>query len=549
LSRRMWLGVILATLLVVVLAVATGCGGTTATTAAPGTGTTAAADLAPDQTLTINIDQEPPSLDPNLATDTTSVKVINSIFEGLTHMDGKNNVFPGIAEKWEVSADNLTYTFFLRGTDKWSNGDVVTSEDFKYSWLRELDPSTAAEYAYMLYFIKGAEEYNTSKGKPEDVAIDASDPKILKVTLKAPAPWFVPLMSHQSFFPVPKKAIDQFKDKWTEPENIVTNGPFKLTTWNHDSDILLSKWADHRLAKDTVLEKIKMVMIVEATTGVAAFENNELDIQPDLPPADQDRLSKLPEYTKFPMLGTYYYGFNVKNPPFDKVEVRQALTLAIDRQSLIDNVLKQGQVPATSWSPPGLPGFDVWHKEGLIKATADLTAAKALLTKAGFPDGAGMPEIKILYNTSEGHKAIAETIQAQWKALGLNVTLQNMEWKQYMAFLPKDPSVQVYRMGWVADFADAYNFLDVLRSTSGNNYTHWGDAAYDKGLDDSLLAADDAARWKIYSSMEQILQDQMPTAPIYWYTNPDLVHTWVKGYEPGSLGELTNFWTVSILKH
>ena len=185
------------------------------------------------------------------------------------------------------------------------------------------------------------------------MAIDATDPKVLKVTLKAPTPWFVPLMAHQAYFPIPKKTVDEFGDKWTEPANIVTNGPYKLTSWNHDSDITLEKWADWRDAANVTLDTIKMVMINEDTTGVAAFENGEIDIQSDLPIADMDRLKALPEYNVFPDLGVYYLGFNVSQSRWTTSDVRKALALAIDRQSIVDNVTKAGQIPASGFTPRG----------------------------------------------------------------------------------------------------------------------------------------------------------------------------------------------------
>jgi oligopeptide transport system substrate-binding protein len=297
------------------------------------------------------------------------------------------------------------------------------------------------------------------------------------------------------------------------------------------------------------LETIKMVMIVEATTGVAAFENDEIDVQEDLPTADIDRLKALPEYKQFPMLGIYYYGMNVEAPPLDNVDVRKALALAVDRQSLIDNVVKGGQVPALGFIPEGMPGFDVIKKDSL-KPTADVEQAKALLASAGYPEGQGLPEITIYYNTSEGHQAIAEAIQAQWQAIGVNAKLQNMEWKQYRACLPDDPAVQVYRMGWVADYGDAYNFFDVLRGGGGNNYTRWANPAYDEGLTTALTAATEEDRYAIYSDMENILSvEDMPVIPIYWYTNPELVKSWVTGYEPNALGGTTNLWWVKILNH
>ncbi len=552
--KRVWLGVIMVVALVLLVAVAVGCGGSDATTTTSGpassdtTATTAAGDLAEDQTLVVNLSSEPPSLDPSLATDTTSAKVINNIFEGLVHLDNDGNPFPGAAESWEASADGLVYTFHLRGTDKWTNGDTVTSMDFKNAWTRILDPATAADYAYMLYQVKGATEFNGGTGTVDDLGIDATDPNTLVVTLTSPAPWFVPMMNHQAFFPIPKATVDEFGDKWTEPANIVTNGPYNLTEWNHDSDILLQKWDGWRDAATVTLTTVKMTMINEDTTAVAAFENGEIDVQDSLPTADMPRLKALPQYKMFATLGTYYYGFNTKHAPLDDVKVRKALALAIDRQAIIDNVGQADQKPATSITPPGMPGFDVMVQD-FLKPTADTEAAKALLAEAGFPDGAGMPEVVIYYNTSEGHAAIATAVQSMWKDIGVNATIKNMEWKQYLDFVQNNDDVMVYRMGWIADFADAYNFLDLFRTESGNNYTRWGSAAYDKALDDSLMATDDAARWDLYTQAEKIASDEMPIAPIYWYTNPDLVQDWVEGYFAQSLGNQVNFWVITITKH
>jgi oligopeptide transport system substrate-binding protein len=564
-SKRAWIGLAFVLLLVVVLGVAAGCGGSTTTTAAPGTtgttgtttppasgttATTAGGNLATDQTLVMNISTEPPSLDPDLASDTTSMKVINNIFEGLVTIDMQGNPLPAEAASWDVSTDGLTYTFHLRGTDKWTNGDTVTSADYKYGWLRCLDPSTAADYAYQLYYIKGAQEYNTGKGTAADVAIDASDPTLVKVTLTAPTPWWVALMSQQYFFPVPQKAVEQFKDKWTEPANIVTNGPFKLTSWNHDSDITITKWDGWRDASKVTLQTVKMPMINADTTAVAAFENGELDQQDSLPVADMDRLKTLPTYHQVPMLGIYYYGYNVKHSPLDKVEVRQALSLAIDRQSIIDNVTKAGQLPASNFVPQGMPGFDAFNvPSNYAKPTADVAGAKDLLSKAGYPNGTGLPEIVIYYNTNEGHQAIATAIQAQWKAVGVNATLKNMEWKQYLDFVQNNDQVMVYRMGWVADFNEAYNFLDVLRGGGGNNFTRWADPTYDASFAKALAAPDANGRYAVYKQMEQILADQMPVAPIYWYTHTYLLKEWVNNFEMNPLGGLLYLTPVTISKH
>lgn len=550
-SKAGWGFVLLISALAMVLVVAlTGCGSeATTTTADTGATTTGAAGLAQDQTLRMNIGTEPPSIDPNQAVDIVSINIINNVFEGLVHVDKQGVAYPGVAEKWETSEDGLTVTFYLRGTDRWTNGDTVTSQDFKDSWLRILDPETAAEYAYMLYCIKGAEEYNSGRGSAEALGIDASDPKVLKVELVSATPWFVPMVSHQAFFPIPKKVVEQYGDRWTEPENIVTNGPYELTVWNHESDMTLEKWADHRMAADIALQTIKLVMVGEATTGVAAFEAGEIDIQDDLPPADMVRLKALPEFKAFETLEVYYYGFNVKHAPLDKAEVRKALALAIDRQSIVDNISQAGEVPATSFTPPGMPGWDIYMKDDLLKPTADMEAAKILLAEAGYADPSTLPEIVIYYNDSDLHKSIATAIQEQWKQLGVKAALKSMEARQYFEFIGSNDEVMVFRASWIADFPDAYTFLDMLRGAGGNNATRWASAAYDKGLEDALQATDDNARYQIYSEMEQILQDEMPIAPIYWRTNPDLVKTYVQGYEPNPANGLIDLWTVQILRH
>jgi oligopeptide transport system substrate-binding protein len=421
--------------------------------------------------------------------------------------------------------------------------------DFKNAWTRILDPATAADYAYMLYQIKGAAEFNGGTGSADALGIDATDPNTLVVSLTSPAPWFVPMMNHQAFFPIPKATVDQFGDKWTEPANIVTNGPYNLTEWNHDSDMTIQKWDGWRDASTVTLETIKMTMITEDTTAVAAFENGEIDVQDSLPTADMPRLKALPQYKMFPTLGLYYYGFNTKHAPLDDVKVRKALALAIDRQAIIDNIAQADQQAATSISPPGLPGFDTYVQKDFLTAAAQVDQAKALLAEAGYPDGAGLPEIVIYHNTSEGHAAIATAIQEEWKAIGVNATIKNMEWKQYLDFVQNNDETMVYRMGWIADFADAYNFLDLFRTKSGNNYTRWGSAAYDKALDDSLTAPDDAARWALYAQAEKIASDEMPIMPIYWYTNPDLVQDWVEGYFAQPLGNQVNAWVIKIKTH
>jgi ABC-type oligopeptide transport system substrate-binding subunit len=515
---------IAAAVVVAVALVAAGCGSGDKKGAAGDGG-------AKSQVLKMAWGAEPPSLDPGLATDTTSSNVLLNIMDPLVRLGDDLQPVAALAESWDV--DGKVVTFHLRDDGRWTNGDPVTAKDFEYSWKRTLDPKLAADYAYQLYGIVGAEAYNNAKpaqaAKLRDkVAVKALDDRTLRVTLTSAQPWFVQQMAHHSFLAVHKPTVEKHGTKWTEPRNIVTNGAFKLAGWKHDASITLVKNADWRNADDVALDRVEGRIIVDGTTRVQAFEAGEVDALDGggLPPADMARLKQMPEYEKYPALGTYYYGFNLKNIP--DVNQRRAMAFAIDRQSIIDNVAQADQIPATGMVPQGMPGFDV-IKQDFLPTSADLDKAKEFMAKAEDPKR----KITLFHNDAPGHKEVAVAVQAMWKDIGIDVTIKAQEWAQYLEFLGPPPSdaVYVYRLGWIGDYVDPMNFLELWTSKSGNNNTRFASPAYDRLIAQARDTADDHDRYELYRQAEAMLtgpQGEMPISPIYWYTYTNLERESVK---------------------
>jgi len=502
-----------------------GCGGSSSSSSdQPGTGGATAAD----QVITIGWGAEPPSLDPGLATDVTSSNILLSIMDPLVKLGDDLKPVPALAESWNVSKDGKTVTFHLRNDGKWTNGDPVTAEDFEWSWKRTISPELAADYAYQFYGIDGAADYNACEKNcdalRDKVGITAVDEHTLEVHLTTPQPWFVQQVSHHSFLAVHRATVEQFGDHWTDPQNIVTDGPFKLESWQHDSSIDLVKWDGWRDAKDVALTRVNGKIIVDGTTRVQAFEAGEIDALDagGLPPDEIARLKETPEYESYPALGTYYYGFNLENLP--DLNERRALSMAIDRRTIVDSIAQADQVPATGFSPKGLPGFDTFDPNSpYTPENGDIQAAKDLLAQAQNPK----TDINLFFNDSPGHREIATAVQANWQELGISTTLKQQEWAQFLEFLgpPPNKAVDVYRNGWIGDYVDAINFLELWTCDSGNNNSNYCDEDYDALLEQARQTPDDQARYKIYAELEQKLvgpEGAMPLTPLYWYTYPNL---------------------------
>jgi oligopeptide transport system substrate-binding protein len=486
-----------------------------------------------DQVININWGAEPPSLDPGLATDTTSGDVITNVMDPLVKLDKDLEPVPNLAKSWTVSKDGRTVTFTLRDDGKWTNGDPVTAQDFEWSWKRTISPELAADYAYQFFGIVGAAEYNACKQNcdalRDKVGVKALDDHTLQVKLTSQQPWFVQQVAHHSFLAVHRATVEKFGRKWTDPQNIVTDGPFKLARWDHDSRLDLVKWDGWRNADQVKLERINGSMITEGTTALRAFEAGELDTSGQgLPPVDLPRLKGTPEYAQYPGLGTYYYGLNVKTVP--DVNQRRAMALAIDRQTIIDNIAQGDQAPSSGFTPKGMPGFDTLTANSpWLPAHGDLDKAKQLMAKVKDPQ----KDVTLLINNAPGHKEIAVAVQSMWQKLGLDVTISQQDWAQYLQFLgpPPDPSMDAFRLGWIADYVDAMNFLELWKCGSGNNNTNFCDPSYDKLVEQARKTPDNAQRFGLYKQLEDKLVGKdgaMPIVPIYWYTFVQLERSSIK---------------------
>jgi len=469
-----------------------------------------------------NLETEPPSLDWSVATDNASIMVLNNIMEGLTRYNQDLAAEPAIAERWEVSPDGKKYTFYIRPDARWSDGKPVTAQDFVDSWQRLLNPATAAEYAYFLYLVKNAKEINSGEIKDLNrLGATAPDERTLEVELIHPAVYFPVIVTFMVTFPIRKDLAEKYPDSWTEPGRIITNGAFVPTSWRHEYKVVLEP-NPHYWDKKPGLRQLVFYMVNETTTGLTLYDTGDFDmVRP--PPAAIPSYRGRPDYYEYPYLGNYYIGFNIEKPPVNDPRVRRALAMAIDR-SKIPEILKAGQMPATSFIPPGLIGH---NPEIGFKFNPE--RARQLLAEAGYPGGKNFPALTLGFNTLEDNQLICEYVQAQWRAnLGIPVYLRNMEWKVFLKEVQLDPP-QAYRFGWIADYPDPNNFGEVFISISGNNHTRWKSAEYDRLIELGAVETDPVRRQKIYDDAQRLLVEKdCVMVPLYFYVQSWLVKPYVK---------------------
>lgn len=495
--------------------------------------------LASDQTLRINLSAEPPTFDPAQAQDSQANTVLKTMYEGLTRMDESGEPQPAAAESWKV--DGTKYTFTLRQDAKWSNGDPVTANDFVFAWERVLNPETvpAPPYAYQLYYLKNAQEYNEGKIKDfSQVGVKAVDEYTLEVELVAPTPYFLGLTSFYTFYPVHQSVKDD--DKWAvDASKMIVNGAFTLTNWTKGQTIEVTK-NENYWDKDSIkLNKISMSLVNSGATELASYRNGELDraghpngeIPTDQIPIVQKELKD--EYNVKGIASTYYYEFNVTAKPFDNAKIRKAFAMAIDRQAIVDKVTLGGQLPAYGFVPPGIKGvndeFRNENKDDFF--TENLEEAKKLLEEGMQEEGyTKLPDITLMYNSSEAHKKIAIAVADMWKKnLGVDVKTENQEWA---VFLENRQSLnyQVARAGWSADYNDPMTFLDMWTSNSGNNDSGFKNEEYDKLINEAKNSEDNAKRNENFKKAEEILiEENQVLMPIYYYTNVAVEKPYLKG--------------------
>ena len=502
--------------------------------------------------LHLSIGSEPSDLDPQTVTGTGDAKIIQALFEPLVSYEtGTLAPVPALAERWDISADGLTYTFHLRADAKWSNGDPVTAQDCVDSWRRILTPSLAADYAYFLYLLRGAEDFN--KGRSADfstVGAVARDARTLVVTLTHPAPYFLQILLNSPWRPIHLRSIAAVGDpynrgtKWTLPGSLVSSGPFVLKEWSLNRRVIVEKSPTYYDRAKVRLNALHFYPIDNIDAEERAFRAGQLHMTWVFPLSKVVPLQreKSPALRIDPFLETYFFRLNVRKAPLDDVRIRRALSLAIDRDAIANKILPGGRQPAPTFVSPLLVGYTPPARKAY-----DPEAARRLLAEAGHPRGAGLPPIEILYNNSEILRLVGEAIQQMWsRELGVEVRLSNQEKKVVFANR-RAGDYQVLLGSWTADYLDATTFLDMWLSDSGNNHTGWKDPAYDALAARALTIADPKARAAVLAEAETLVLDAAPIIPIYFNTHVYLLSPSVQGWQPTPMDH-TDYRYVSLEK-
>ena len=477
---------------------------------------------------------EPETVDPHKTSTVYEAHVLRDLFEGLVMQDAKAELIPGVAESWTVSDDGKTYTFKLRENAAWSDGSPVTAEDFVYSFRRLEDPATGAEYASMLYPIANAEEVNSGKAKPEELGVKAVDARTLEVTLKAPTPYFLEMLTHQAAYPVNKAAIDSMGADWIKPGKLVSNGAYTLAEWVPNDHIKMVKNPKFHDAANVKIDVVNFIPTEDRSSAMKRFEAGELDSYDDLPTEQlTDLKAKFGDQIRVaPYLGTYYYAIKTDKAPWDNVELRNAISMAIDRDFLAEKVWNNSMFPGYSMVPPGIQGYTSAAATFADKSQIDREEeATKILEKLGY--GPDKPlKMEIRYNTSENHKNTAVAIQEQLKPLGIEISLLNTDTKTHYAHLEQKGDYDVARAGWIADYQDPETFLGISVKASGNNYSSYNSPKFEEAMAKAAAAGGNPEeRFKLLGEAERILVDEVGNIPLLHYSFHNIVSPKLVGFE------------------
>jgi oligopeptide transport system substrate-binding protein len=481
--------------------------------------------------LTIINGAEPESLDPAVVTGQPELRIVQGLFEGLTRTDPKTGgAMPGLAERWDVSADGRIYTFHLRTNLVWSTGEPINADDVVYSWIRALDPATACDYAGQLFYLKNGEAFNTGKIKePSHVGVHAQAPLTVRVELSNPTAFFLDLCTMPIMSVVPRHTIAKYGDQWIKAKPLPSNGPYELVYWRLNNKVRLRKNSHYWDAANTQSEIIDILPIASANPALNLYERGQADIVWDkelVPTELVDVLLKRPDFHTYQYLGTYFFRFNLTRKPFDDVRVRKALALAVDKQRLVKRITRAGEAPASHLVPNGTANYQ--SPEGLGH---DPAQARRLLAEAGYPDGRGFPHFQYMFNAAAGgsakmHEKVAVELQQMWRdALGIEMELRQLEWKVYLN-AQTQLDYDLSRSSWIGDYNDANTFLDLFMSNNGNNRTGFKNERYDALMREANMQPDVKVRAGILQQAETILvHDELPIVPLFFYMG-------VSSYDP-----------------
>jgi oligopeptide transport system substrate-binding protein len=478
---------------------------------------------------------EPTDLDPHVITSHQDNNIVMALFEGLAQYDSRTaEPVPAMAERWETSADGLTWTFHLRRNAKWSNGDPVTAHDFVFAFRRILNPAMAAEYASMLFVLQNARALNA--GRETDfnrLGAQAPDNHTLVLTLEHPAPYLPSMTCHAAWYPLHRDSLSKHDatarrgTAWTRPGNLVGNGYFILEEWRPQQFIRVRRNPAYWDAANVKLQAAVFYPIDSEDAEERSFRSGQLHVTTTLPITKVGvyRAEKSPMLQSHVMLVTFMLRFHTEKPPLTDPRVRRALSLAIDRERFVKDVLRGGQLPAGHLTPPGTAGFTA-----TARTAFDLPAARKLLAEAGFPEGRGFPKLSFLYNSTEANRVIAETLQQMWRSgLGIDIALDNQEARASSSAM-RAGNYEIGRFAWGGDYLDPGTFLELMTSTSGNNMTRWKNATYDALFAEANRSADPRRRFEIFDQLERLIAEEAPIAPVYFYVKSHLMRPEVKGW-------------------
>jgi len=504
----------------------------------------------PEQVLRDASVDEPPFLDPALATDGTSLLPIRQIFVGLVRFDKDLKVIPWAADSWDVSPDAVTYTFHIHKGIKWHDGQgEVTAQDFKYSIERTIKKRESTVSMLYLGDIVGAQRLLDTEAESLD-SIKVVDPNTLAITIDAPKAYFLGKLVYPTSYAVKKDAVDRGGGGWSsKPETVVGAGPFKLTEWTHDQRLVLTRFEDYWEGKAS-LARIELPIVKDENTRMSLYEKGELDVV-DVPSGQLDRIKGDAAFNKqlisYARLSIYYLAMNQAKAPFDKKEVREAFNYAVNKQQLTDVALKGLLTPADGIVPPGMPG----HNDRLKPLAFDTSKAKELLGQAGYPDGRGFPAVTLVTRQGAGtYKKIAETLTGIFKQnLGLDLTVEEMEWGAFLAQVQRGNAPPAYVLAWGADYPDPQNFLDILFHTgSKNNRTNYHNGAVDQVLDQAAVERDFNKRMDLYNQAEQLIVDDTPWVPLAYGQSWVLQRDYVQGAVRTPMG-LLYYYPIKLAPH
>jgi oligopeptide transport system substrate-binding protein len=481
-------------------------------------------------------DGNPETLDQHKTSTVVEARILRDLYEGLVVYDAGAKIIPGVAESWEISDDGVVYTFKLRDNAKWSSGDPVVAGDFVFSLQRIMTPETGAKYASILYPIKNAEAINNGEMEPGELGVRAVDDHTLEITLAQPTPFFLELLTHQTGLPLHPASVQQHGTDFVLPENIVTNGAYRLVSFQPNDKIVMEKNESFHDAANVQIDRVEYLPIEDRSACVRRFEAGEVLSCEDLPTEQIKSLKeRLGDQVHIvPYLGTYYYALNMKREPLDDVNVRQALAMVIDREFLGEEIWAGAMLPAFSLVPPGIGNYEGGGAEAEWAGMSLLDRedkAIELMTAAGYgPDNPVTLEIS--YNNSENHKNTATAIAEMWKPLGVNVEFNVRDISAHYAMLRDEKDFDVARAGWIGDYSDPQNFLFLVESdNTGFNYAQYENPEYDAQMDKAAAETDLVKRAGILRQAEAAFMEDMPFIPLLFYSSLSLVSPRLQGWE------------------